>query len=194
VAITVTAPPVESPLWPQGDIRDPLGVWGFRLGVTGDASGNPISVGIEVPADKRSAYVYTMYSAQIAQLTGVITGSFLKLRLLTNWPNVDPQAGVQAYASLILGILGGATDLNAPIAGPSSNSANPGGQSLIQPNDRFLLLFDPRQPASLGPMEIANLELQVNTNLATYSFEAYGYFWDRSVLQAPGGLRHPGAN
>ncbi|MGR3295936.1 MAG: hypothetical protein ACUZ8A_06880, partial [Candidatus Bathyanammoxibius sp.] len=60
--------------------------------------------------------------------------------------------------------------------------------------DRFLLLYDPRQPASLGNTNILELQLAVNTDLATYSFEAYGYYWDRSVMQTPGGPRHPGSS
>jgi len=193
MALTVTGNPQESQLWPQGDVRDPLGVWGFRQGVTGDASGNPITVDIDVVAAKRSAYIYTIYHAQVSQLTGVITAANIKTRILTNWPNVDPVAGVQGYGSHLQSRLSGSTNFNAPIAGPAG-SANSAAGPLIFPLDRFLLMFDPRQSTSLLDMTIFQFELEVNTNAATYSFEAYGYFWDRSVMQAPGGLRHPGSS
>lgn len=191
MALTTSGPPFEAQLWPQGDARDPLGVWGFRLPVTGDATGNPIKVFCRVPAAKRSAYVYTCYSAQIAQLTGAITASTTKLRLLTNWPNVSDIAGVQAYSTLYFGQLSGDTSITAPIAGPLFTAA---GGPWVAASERFLLLFDPRQPESLGDMDILEFVLDENTDAATYSFEAYGYFWDRSVMQAPGGPRHPGAS
>ncbi|KKL17299.1 hypothetical protein LCGC14_2486920, partial [marine sediment metagenome] len=59
------------------------------------------------------------------------------------------------------------------------------------PNDRFILIFDPRQGA--GVLNMIELEMGVNVNTDTYAFEAYGYYWDRSVLNAPGGPRHPGS-
>ena len=62
----------------------------------------------------------------------------------------------------------------------------------IGPADRFLLLFDPRQQG--GDVDIVEIEFGENRDLATYSFEGYGYFWDRSVLDAPGGPRHPGSS
>lgn len=191
MAIAETAAPVESPLWPQGDIRDPMGVWGFRHGVTGDASGGSIKVTVRVPANKRSAYVYTIYSAQIAQLTGVVTAGLIKSRVLTNWPNVDLQAGVQAFSTLQITRHFGGSTFTAPVGGPAGDT---GYAPMLAPNDRFILCFDPRQPASLGPLDILELELTVNTDLATYSYEAYGYLWDRSVMQAPGGPRHPGSS
>jgi len=193
MALSVMGEPLESQLWPQGDIRDPLGVWAFRLGVTGDASGNPITVGIDIPAARRSAYLYTIYHAQVSQLTGVITAANIKTRILTNWPDADPDAGVFAYASNLQSRLVGSTNFNAPIAGPGGSASASAGP-LIFPLDRFLLMFDPRQQESLGDMEIFQFELEVNTNAATYSFEAYGYYWDRSVMQAPGGPRHPGSS
>ncbi len=183
MAISTTVEVQETALWPQGDMRDPLGVWGARLGVSGDVSGGEIKVVLQVAADKKAAYVYTCYSAQIAVLTGTVVASGNACRLLTNWPNVDPQAGVQAYGSLIVRNTEGAGS-TAPIGGVND--------PLLYANDRFLLLFDPRPIG--GAMEIVELKHEVNTNGNTYSFEAYGYFWDRSVLQAPGGPRHPGSN
>jgi len=197
MAIATSVAPFEAQLWPQGDARDPLGIWACRLGVTGDASGNPITVTVRVPADKRSAYVYTCYHASVVQLTGAITAAFIKTRLLTNWPDADPAAGVTGYSTWAAILLGGTlSNFTAPVAGPAVGSgANLNSQvPLIQPLERFLLLFDPRQPESLGPLDILELQLEVNTDAATYSFEAYGYFWDRSVLQAPGGPRHPGSS
>jgi len=175
----------ETALWPQGDIRDPLGVWGSRLGVTGDATGGIITTTVRVAADKASAYVYTVYSANISKLTGAsLAGVQGGIRLLTNWPNVDAQAGVQAYGSFktfLFETFGGA---GAPFAGAN--------QPLIDPQDRFLLLWTPLAGAT--DIDIIEMKIDQNEDLATYSFESYGYFWDRSVMQAPGGLRHPGSN
>jgi len=175
----------QSAVFPQGDIRDPIGVWGARLGVTGDGSGGSIEVVIQVPADLKAAYVYTVYSVNLAQLTGSIAvAAIAKCRILTNWPNVDPVPGVQAYASLRMSSMISSANFDPPIRGITGE--------LITPNDRFLLLFDPR-PIGIA-LEIVALGWSLNVDLATYSFEGYGYFWDRSVLNAPGGPRHPGSS
>ena len=173
-------------LWPQQDARDPLGVWAARLGVTGDATGGEIKVQISVPADRRAAHIYTCYSANISGL--VIAGATTLLaqcRLLTNWPDISSIAGVQGYSSNIMRTLqlqGGGTSPEGSTIG-----------QLVQPSDRFLLLFDPRpQPGSAMP--ILELKLATQVDGDTYTFEAYGYFWDREVLDTPGGPRHPGAN
>ncbi len=184
MAISTGADLIATALWPQGDIRDPLGVWGARLIVTGDATGGSIKVGVNAPARIAGAYIYTAYSAQVANLAQVAL-TLIKMRLLTNWPDVDGvNAGVQGYASMIVLPLTGDADFTAPISGPSA--------SLIQPADRYILLFDPRPVA--GAFTIMELELGFNPDGIEVSFEAWGYYWDRSVLQAPGGLRHPGAS
>lgn len=193
MAITVSAAPIESQSFPQGDIRDPLGMWGFRTSVAGDATGNPITVTVRVPAAKRSAYVYTCYYAYAGQIVGTKAAVTLKLRLLTNWPNVDPQAGVQAFATLVFARLDGNDNFTAPVSGPLT-AAGGNNSPLVGPNDRFILLYDPRQPASLGPLDILEYQLDLNTDATTWTFEAYGYYWDRSVMDAPGGPRHPGAS
>jgi len=188
MAISVTVEPLESALWPQGDIRDPLGVWGFRRGVTGDASGGGVKVNCEVPAARRSAYVYTCYSLNWAQLTGTRDSQTVRSRLLTNYPNIDPIPQVQGYATNTGSLTIGSANYTAPIQGVQAH------QPLIQDVDRFVLLWDPRQQSTLGNLAIVEIEQSVNTDLATFSFEGYGYFWDRSVMQAPGGLRHPGSS
>ncbi len=169
--------------WPQGDARDPLGIWAGRDIIGGDGGGGGIKVTFQIPAGLNAAYVYTCYSATVADVTSS-TGVVVKCRLLTNWPDADPQAGVQAFATLkVLTMNGSTTEFTAPFAGPVDN--------LIGPNDRFLLLYDPR-PVT-GNLDIVELELAENQAGESYSFEAYGYFWDRGVLQAPGGPRHPGS-
>ncbi len=184
MAISLEVDVVTTALWPQGDIRDPLGVWGFRLGVTGDASGGSIKVVALAPSGINAAYIYTCYSALIAQLSS-LTSVQGKCRLLTNWPNVDVvQPGVQGYGSAVTRLITGDGDFTAPVAMPND--------PFIGPADRFLLLFDPR--ASAGDVPLVELELGVNTDTLLYSFEGYGYYWDRSILQAPGGPRHPGAS
>ncbi len=185
MAQALSVEPIETALWPQGDIRDPLGVWGARLGVTGLAGDDEIEVVIQVTANKRSAYVYTCYSVNISVLTAVgATALIGKCRLLTNWPDIDPTAGVQGYGTTRFANIT-IQNFTSPIGGIS------GEDTLVTPQDRFLLLFDPR--ASGGNVDIVSLSLVNQVNADTYAFEAYGYYWDRSVLQAPGGPRHPGA-
>jgi len=46
-------------LWPQLDIRDPLGVWGARALVTGDASGGSIKEKCQAPAERTAAFFFT---------------------------------------------------------------------------------------------------------------------------------------
>lgn len=175
---------ITNALWPQGDIRDPLGVWGFRLGVTGDATGGEIKVQAQVPANLAGRFVYTCYSLTFVQLAGATVATAIQARLLTNWPNVDPIAGVQGYASTIASSMEANGNFSAPIGSPDS--------PLIGPLDRFLLLFDPR--ASAGILTLIELKISSNVDTITHSFEGYGYFWDRSVLNAPGGPRHPGSS
>jgi len=182
MSIIDTVDLITTALWPQGDIRDPLGVWGFRKGITGDGAG-VVKVTARAAAGQAAAYIYTCYSAQIAVLTGATADSQLKIRLLTNWPNIDPQEGIQAYSTLRKVELLSDTASTAPISGPN--------QVMVTPLDRFILLFDPRPSA--GALDIVELELDRNVVAETYSFEGYGYYWDRSVLNAPGGPRHPGA-
>jgi len=170
--------------WPQGDARDPLGVWGARLGVTGDATGGSIKVGINVPSDIRGAHVYTCYGVTFAQLTGVVTARNVKTRLLTNLPDVDPTAGITGFATLKISNTATLDSVTSPILGMKGE--DPGVSTL----DRFILL----RTGTGTPLTIVEVEFGENLNLATYSFEAYGYYWDRLVMQAPGGPRHPGSS
>jgi len=185
MAISEEVAVITNALWPQGDIRDPLGVWGFRHGITGDATGGSIKVGAVVPADNAGAFLFTCYSALAAILAQATTStSVAKVRLLTNWPNVDPQLGVQAYGSAGFVDLSTVSSFTPPEVIPTT--------PMIAPQDRFLLLFDPRP--SGGQITIVELEIGVNILADTYTFEGYGYYWDRSVLNAPGGPRHPGSS
>jgi len=185
LAITQEGAVIEAQLFPQGDIRDPLGVWGLRHGVTGDGSGGGVKVLYEVTSPKRAAFIYTCYSLSFTQLTGGVSQNNVKARLLTGWPNVDvQQAGVQAAATIRFSTVTGGPNFTPPILGNTV--------PLVSPEQRFILLFDPRS-AGLD-LVIAEVEWENNTEFATYSFEGWGYYWDRSVLQAPGGPRHPGAS
>lgn len=185
MSVSSTVNVIESALFVQGDARDPLGVWGARESLTGDATGGSVKVSVQVPADKAGAFIYTCYSVNIALVSGNAAAfANPKCRLLTNWPDIDSEDGVQAYGSLQFGVGGGSGNFTPPIAGINN--------TLIGPNDRFILLFDPRQ--SSPAFNILELEAQVNTDTDVYSFECWGYYWDRSVLNVPGGLRHPGSN
>lgn len=186
MSVTVIGDVVETQLWPQGDIRDPLGVWGSRTFLQGDATGGGNRCQITIPAERRSAYVYTCYHAQISALTGTpIGGSRLMCRLLTNWPNISADPGVQGFstnrhAKVNVDVVG---FIQTPLSGIDEN--------LLMPQDRFILLYDPRQQGDA--IVIVELTLNDNVDLDTMSFEAYGYYWDRSVMDAPGGPRHPGS-
>jgi len=186
MAISQEIDVIPSAMWPQGDIRDPLGVWGARLGITGDASAGTIKVGFVVPVALAGAYVYTIYGLTATQLTGVLNaGALVKSRVLTNWPDIDPLAGIQGFGTVRITTIGGSSNFTPPTRGPLN-------ESLVDPLDRFLLLLDPRNRSTT--LTLAEVEWFENVDLATYSFEVYGYFWDRSVADAPGGLRHPGSS
>lgn len=161
-------------------------MWGSRVIVTGDASGGGIKAFSFVPEERRAAYVYTCYAVTPVQLTGTVAGGQVaKCRLLTNWPDIDPiNVGVQGYSTWFAAALAGNSSLTAPLFGP-------GEYGLITANMRYILLFDFRPTA--GNMNILELEYSDNNLNDTYAFEAYGYFWDRAVLDTPGGLRHPGS-
>ena len=174
----------QTAIFTPRDVRDPLGVWGGRNAITGDVSTGSVRTIFRVPADLRPAYVYTCYSVQISQDDGTLDRNPMRVRLLTNWPNIDPQAGVQAYSTHNIVTADGSASLFEPVAGPEG--------VLLAPNDRFILLFDPRP--SVISMPILELEYESNQDGETYIFECYGYFWDRTVMDTPGGLRHPGSD
>lgn len=175
---------VESQQWPQGDARDPLGVWGSRGLVLGDASSGEIAINFQVPAAKTGSFVYTCYSVSGAQVAGVGQTETFKIQLLTNFPNIDPQPGVQGYSTLQMGTFGGDVQLDVPGFGP---------RLLDFPNVyRFILLYDPTpRTTAMTIVHLGTVNAGVGTN---FVFECYGYYWDRSVLNTPGGPRHPGAS
>ncbi len=189
MAISTTVDVITNAIFTPRDLRDPLGVWGARLGVTGDGSpSGGVKVGVQVTAAERAAYVYTAYSANFSILNGTgQNAQGLKLRLLTNWPNIDPTAGVQGYSTLRIGNVNTDADFSAPIAGIGQVQSE-----YITVNDRFLVLYDPR-PLNV-PMTIVEMEMAFNDLNDLYVFEVYGYYWDRAVMDTPGGLRHPGSN
>jgi len=189
MSINLNIEVVETALWPQRDARDPLGVWGARGGVTGDASGGVIRAFILVPASKRRGRIYTCYNASTtcSQETVPETSTAIRSRLLTNWPDVDVvQVGAQGFAGWIRSAVVDDGVGNAPVTGPST--------PLIFPNDRFILLFDPGVVAAGLAMVIIEMERNANVDSNIYDFQAYGYYWDRQILDTPGGPRHPGSS
>ena len=169
-------------LWPQGDARDPLGVWASRHVMTGSAGGGSIKVQVQPGAERAGAYIYTCYTAIVAFTTQ--EGANIKLRLLTNWPNADDDAGIQGVATLRIVNTDEAVGFTAPEGGP--------GAAMMSAQDRFILLFDPRPAA--GAFTIVETEISGSTDGFVYVFESWGYYWDRGVLNAPGGPRHPGSS
>ena len=171
-------------LWPQGDARDPLGVWGGRHSLQGDATGGSIQIRFAPPAGLAGAYVYTCYHAQISVTDTFISGTKLQLRLLTNWPDIDQTVGVQGFGTVRIVDSDGDADFAPPLTGPAFD--------MVAPSDRYLLLFDPRP--TVGAFDIVSMQIGINTNLEQHVFECWGYYWDRQVLNTPGGPRHPGSN
>jgi len=185
MAIVQTGDVVQTGIFSPRDVRDPLGVWGVRIGVTGDGTGEPITAQMQVPAARKSAYVYTCYNISTTKLTGAVNANAnLKSRLLTNWPNLSATAGVQAFGTVRRTLL----QFDGSWVGELYAPADP----ILDRNDRFILLYDPRPIG--GPMVIVELQMPENELNATYAFEAYGYYWDRSVMDTPGGPRHPGTD
>ncbi|HIB68100.1 MAG TPA: hypothetical protein EYO33_24140 [Phycisphaerales bacterium] len=156
----------------------------MRIGATGDGGGGSIQAVGQVPAGERAAFVYTCYSANIAivnQTTPLnVTGQF---RLLTNWPSVDALAGVNAYSSIHM-----VTVEQSALEDPVGGSNDP----LVSGPERFMVLWDPR-PTNVA-MNICAFAVGTNVLNDVYSFEAWGYYWDRTVMSVPGGLRHPGSD
>jgi hypothetical protein len=185
MSVNETVDILTAQTWPQMDKRDPLGLWGFRTSVAGDASGGNINLIARVEAGLAPAYVYAVYALTLAQLTGAITAQLVKIRLLTNWPNVDRQAGVQAYGSVRMVTASGSSGHTDELTGWLESAAG------VDPLQRFLMLYDPR--ASTGVMDLIDFQLPTNVNPSTWAFEGWGYYWDRSVMEAPGGPRHPGS-
>lgn len=178
---------LEHQLFLQRDARDPLGIWVARHAVTGDASVGTIKVNAQVPAERAGSRIYTCYYAQVAGVSGTLITAAIKHRLLSNLPDADILPGVRGFATLTVQNNDGqqwnvSSGLSAPIAGPFHPQ--------VTPLERFILLFgNPGQDT-----DIAQLEISDNVNLAGYIFEWYGYFWDREVLYAAGGPRHPGSD
>lgn len=186
MTVTINIPVVEHALWAQRDARDPLGVWAARNTVGGDGSGH-VAANIVVPAARRRSHIYTCIHAITVLVGGTQElGGILKCRLLTNWPDATSEvAGVTGFATYRTT----PTELMANARLPNSGPARP----FLEPNDRYVLLFDPSVVAVGSDMTIVEIDRDMSIATATYAFEAYGYYWDRGVLDAPGGPRHPGA-
>ena len=184
MSIAETEQIFSAELWPQGDARDPLGIWGGRHLTVGDATGGETKVTFFQEASQRSAYVYTCHAVTIAHLTGASVAQSVGIRLLTNWPNIDPQAGVQGFSTGFGSFMRTSGDFTTPpIAQIEANNLG----SL-----QYVILFDPRQSGI--NLDLVELKHSENLENSTYSFEVYGYFWDREVMNTPGGLRHPGSS
>lgn len=186
---TVAIPVFEHAMWPQRDARDPLGVWVARKIITGDAD-TPVFIlaQIQITAAQRRAHVYTCYNLFTGWVGGPNPSSETGIigRLLTNWPDADELAGVQGFAT--------ARRVTETIQIASAFPDRVPDDFLVGPNDRFILLFDPSTVAAGLPMNIAEIQRDSNVLNTLYSFEAYGYYWDREILDTPGGPRHPGAS
>lgn len=188
MSVEADIPVIEWALWPQGDARDPLGVWTARGTVTGDASAGVLTGIIVVPQARRRSYMYTLYGLTQARTSGSTeTATQMKVRLLTNYPDASPDVpGVQGFASWLRVPITVIANTTPPNAG--------GDLPMISPEQRYILLFDPAQVSPLTDMPIISVERDANVDGIVVITEAWGYYWDRSVMNTPGGPRHPGSN
>lgn len=185
MSVTAAIEVFETQQWPQGDVRDPLGMWGGRGAAAGAAGGGFIGGDFNVPADKVGSFVYACYGWTIGQTLGAAQAETAKIQLLTNFPNIDAQPGVQGFSTLEMGIMGGDTQFDSPFMGQRNGS--------YPASWRFILLYDPTPRNT--PLTIVKLQTVNGGGVGVnFLFEAYGYYWDRSVLNAPGGPRHPGSS
>lgn len=173
-------------LWPQGDIRDPLGVWGVHGDLVADATGGEIIVTVVTELARAAAYVYTLLDAFMVQNTGILNSDRNMIEINTNWPNIQQAGGVQPYTPSRFGLWQGGSFATPPNFGVGTEHL------WVTPNQRFLPIWDPRGLTST--LSILTFKLTNDPDAATFTCQAYGYFWDRSVMGAPGGLRHPGAS
>lgn len=182
MTVTVTIPIQESAILRRRDVRDPLGIWAARGTGVGDAGGGVVLAQFVVPAARRASSVYTCYGVQVVELAiATVQATIITTRLLTNWP-VTEVGGINGFS-----LTNGHVADNDGIFPASSQG------ELITSAMRYILLFDPRP----GPnADVVLVEAWPNDNSLneTYVFEAWGYYWDRNVLDAPGGPRHPGSD
>ncbi len=186
MSITTAVILQQAAQWPQGDIRDPIGVWGAKWIVLGDASGDEIEVTINTPLGAAAAFVYTLYDVNIEHSAGALVSNALMMQWFTGWPDVEAAAGVEAAHTNVVGVIQGDAGLgSAPIGAINANGP------LWRSEQRFLLSFDPRfghqSSRTLAIIKLVNIGVGTN-----YTGFLYGYYWDRSVMNAPGGPRHPG--
>jgi len=187
MALAETADVFPAQTWPQLDARDPLGLWGGKLSILGDASGSPVRFSFQVEQARRAAFVFACYGVTWAQQDGATISTIVKTRLLTNWPNIDPQLGVQGYGTNNIVSVGGGGGFGAPEAAPLN------GERMLQSTDRFILMYDPR-PGIGTALTLVEIEQLANQDGTTTITEVWGYYWDRSVMETPGGPRHPGSS
>lgn len=182
MTVTVLIPIQESAILRPRDLRDPLGVWAARGLGTGDAGGGVVLGQFIVPGDRRAAHVYACYGVSVVQLViAAVEASSMSVRLLTNWP-VTETSGITGFSLTNSRVADNDGIFPASAFGP-----------LIDGPMRFILLFDPRpDPTS----SIVLVEAWPNDNSLDedYVFEAYGYYWDRNIMDVPGGPRHPGSD
>lgn len=184
MTITVVATVFQHAILRRRDQRDPLGVWAAREQVTGDASGGIQQVDIQVPANVRAGFVY---NCQAAEMIGPDPSAMtsVTVRLLTNWPPSDSP-----------GVAGADFHVNSPIGSfgdGSSKSGSNTGQPFINAALMKVLLFDPRSNPLAG-VNLLEIWSSANTLAEPRIGTAWGYYWDRGVMDVPGGPRFPGAD
>ncbi len=181
MSILVTSDVVETAVFPQRDARDPLGIWGAHATTTGDATGGITQVNFQIAAGRRRANVYSIIAANSQLTSGTAIGTDISLRILSSWPNLS---------AVLTGINFAAPTRSVP-AGPALLNGPPQGD-LVRTNDRYILIFDPASVNAGNALLIATIVRNANVDTETAVYTLYGYYWNRDIVDQPGGPRHPG--
>jgi len=167
-------------IFKQRDSRDPLGIWAFRSEQAGTATGGVFKVQVQSDEVDR---IFTCVGLNLTA-DGITVAVQGKYRLLCNQPPADLEGG-QAGVSIAR---------NIDVTNFSNATAPADNWDAISPYEsqlEHILLFGGVQ-SSRDPQNILEMECGGNALTVTYFFEATGYFWDRQILESPGGPRWPG--
>ncbi len=181
MAITTLKDILASGLIFQGDARDPLGIWGGATSQVNSGSGGSTRITFRVgTTDSNLSSVFAISGLSVLQESGTPRSDLVKFRMFTNWPSVDFQAAITPFNSAHAAVFVGSTLFTGGVAVAPFNDTVPA--------IRGLLSWDPRglsQPLLLCEFEMANI------SGTTVLVSVQGYFWDRAVLNTPGGPRFP---
>jgi len=174
VSIEVDVVVLNQPYGNPGSLGEPLGLWTGRATVTGDASGGDIQLRFvpqnptDTPTlpDQRRQFVWFIDAAGI--LAAGVSGN-MSARIQTHWarPNAalpNPLDMAKSNGPLFDGLL----------TVPS--------EPLIPAAWQRIPIFWDTQGLVADNNVLVHLQVQTNTDLASYTFSAYGRYYDRQIL------------